>query len=443
MNKRIPFLFTLYTSLFIFSCNPEDPEAPAGRLDEVVKQAIFTSMQDFYFWESELPASLDVSQFSSNQEVLEALRFRPLDRWSYITTRAEFEASFTGQASGVHGFGIGLGQGERLYVTFVYDEGPAGQDGWERGWEIIGVNGRPISSYRNANGGYSLDLGPNEVGVTNTFAFRLPDGSETTRTIQKSAFQTNSVVYQDVIEQEGKKVGYWVYRSFKASQNISPTRSLEVDDSFEFFQAEGIDELIIDLRYNGGGSVAVAEQIMNYLVPSSANGNVMYTNRHNQKRSNFDRTVNFAKKGNLNLDRVIFITARGTASASELVINSLNPYMEVVLIGDNTLGKPVGAFPLSTFNRTLSANDVELVPITFATANVENSADFFDGFSPNFTVNDDPTRNWGDTQELRFNAALEFIRSGNIGARLITTFKKSTWDMIDNFEGLQKEFPMY
>ncbi|MGX7836101.1 S41 family peptidase, partial [Campylobacter fetus subsp. venerealis] len=77
----------------------------------------------------------------------------------------------------------------------------------------------------------------------------------------------------------------------------------------------------------------------------------------------------FKKLGNLNLNKVVFITSRGSASASELVINSLMPYLEIVLVGDNTFGKPVGSFPLSAYNRTLRDNNVELVPITFATAN--------------------------------------------------------------------------
>nr|HAD52380.1 carboxyl-terminal protease [Algoriphagus sp.] len=98
---------------------------------------------------------------------------------------------------------------------------------------------------------------------------------------------------------------------------------------------------------------------------------LMYTNKLNSLKSSLNDSENFSKKGNLALNRIIFITSRGSASASELVINSLNPYMELILIGDNTFGKPVGSFPLSRFNRTLAENNVELVPITFATANSE------------------------------------------------------------------------
>ncbi|MCL6257614.1 S41 family peptidase [Aquiflexum sp. TKW24L] len=440
---RFPLLSLIALSfILISSCNPEE-EVPAVVQEDVVKKAIFDSMKEWYYWEAELPQTLDVSKFASNQEVLDELMFRPLDRWSYLTTRAQFDAAFTGQASGAHGFSFAFDQDEKLFVAFVYDEAPAGKDGWKRGWQIIEINNKPISSYKTSTGSYSFNLGTNEIGVTNTFKFRLPDGAETTRTIQKGAFQTNSVLYKDVYEVGTKKVGHWVYQSFRATAGLTPTRSQEVEELFNYFISEGIDELIIDLRYNGGGSVAVTEQILNYIAPARINGRVMYTNKHNGNKFSNNRSVNFSKKGNLELDRIIFITSRGSASASELLVNCLEPYMDLVLVGDNTYGKPVGSFPLSTFNRNLSGNNVELVPITFAIANSDGRAEYFDGFPVNFAVGDDPARNWGDKEEKRLKAALEFIQNGSVSARMKNTSFKPKWEMIDAFEGLQKEFPMY
>ena len=189
--------------------------------------------------------------------------------------------------------------------------------------------------------------------------------------------------------------------------------------------------------------MAVTEQILNYIAPASVNGRVMYTNKHNGNKFSNNRSVNFSKKGNLNLDRVIFITSRGSASASELLVNCLDPYMDLVLIGDNTYGKPVGSFPLSSFNRNLSSNNVELVPITFAIANSEGRAEYFDGFPVNFTVGDDPAKNWDNKEEKRLKAALEFIENGTVSARMKNTSYIPKWEMIDAFEGLRKEFPMY
>ena len=434
----------LLSVLLVFASCDRDNDNPAPTTaEEQVKKAIFDSMKEWYFWENQLPVSFNPAQYGSKEEVLDALMYQELDRWSYLTTRAAFDAAFTGQVSGAHGFSFALDAQEKLFVSFVFKDGPAGLDGWQRGWEILEINNKPISQYKTASGSYSFDLGANTPGVSNSFKFRLPDGTETARTIQKAAFQSNSVLHQNVYEVGGKKVGYWVYQSFRATAGLTPTRSQEVDDSFANFQAAGIDELVIDLRYNGGGSVAVTEQILNYLAPASATGKVMYTNQHNGNKFGFNRTVNFNKKGSLSLSRVIFITSRGSASASELLINCLSPYLDLVLIGDRTYGKPVGSFPLSGYNRVLSSNDVELVPITFAIANSQGKAEYFEGFPVDFPVNDSPSKNWGDMEESRFKAALDFIQNGSPNARLRQDFARPKWEMIDAFKGLQKEFPMF
>src|SRR5690606_10843183 len=117
------------------------------------------------------------------------------------------------------------------------------------------------------------------------FKFLLPDGEVVQRTIAKEDYQSNSVLHQEVVEYRGKKIGYWVYNSFKATPNLEPTKSMEVEESMGYFQDQQIDELIVDLRYNGGGSVVVAEQLMNYLIPASASGKLMYTNSLNEDKS--------------------------------------------------------------------------------------------------------------------------------------------------------------
>lgn len=434
----------IYLSLLLIglgSCNKKDDPTPNPQSD-VVKDAIYDTMEEWYYWNQELPPKPNLSDFASNEEFLEAIKFKPLDRFSYLTTQEDFNNAFVGRNAG-HGFGFAFDANERLYLTFVFDEAPAGKDGWERGWEIIEVNGKPIADYKTTSGGYDFKLGGAEAGITNSFTFKLPDGSTTTRSNTKAEYQSNSVLYQSVIELTGKKVGYWVYNSFKATAGLSPTRSQEVEDSFTYFQNQGVSELIIDLRYNGGGSVAVAEQISNYLIQSANNGKLMYTNKLNYLKTNLENSTNFKKIGSLSLDRLVFITSRGTASASELVINSLNPYFDITLIGDNTFGKPVGSFPLSPYEPVLKQNNVELVPITFATANSEGNAEYFDGFEPDFLVGDTPQFNWGDPQDLRLTAAIQVLENGGVNSRMLNSYYRPRWEMIDAFKGLQQEFPVY
>ena len=438
--KKLNWIFGLVL-VGLWACDPEETPTPVVPGQEV-KKSIVDVMREWYFWNLELPTSIDIAQYGSNEDLLNAIIFKPLDRFSYLTTQEAFNNSFVGRNAG-HGFGFAFTAEERLFVSFVFKEAPAGKDGWERGWEIIEINGKPIASYKTSSGGYDFQLGPSDPGISNTFTFRLPDGTTTTRTNVKAEYQSNSVLDRRVFEEGGKKVGYWAYQSFRATAGLSPTRSQEVQNSMEYFQNQGINELIIDLRYNGGGSVAVAEQILNYLIQASNTGKVMYTNKLNSLKFSLNETENFNKIGNLNLNRVIFITSRGSASASELVINSLEPYMEVILIGDNTFGKPVGSFPLSRYSRTLETNNVELVPITFAIANSQGKAEYFEGFPANFRVGDSPEFNWGDPRDLRLATALQYIQDGGVSGRWANTYYKPVWEMIDAFKGLEQEFPAY
>jgi C-terminal processing protease CtpA/Prc len=423
------------------SCTPDEDVIPQPE-SNLVKAAIFDSMKEWYYWNDELPATINTSDYTTNQDLLRAIIYKPLDRFSYLTTRNEFNNAFVGKNAG-HGFGFGFDRNERLFLTSVFKDSPAGKDGWQRGWEITNINGKPISAYKTSTGGYEFQLGPSEAGLSNTFTFLLPDGSSITRTNTKTDYQSNSVLHQEIITAGTKIIGYWVYNSFKATEGLNPTQSKEVGTSMDYFQSESINELIIDLRYNGGGSVAVAEQINNYLIQSSNSGKVMYTNQLNSLKTDLEKTVNFKKIGNLELDRIIFITSRGTASASELVINSLKPYTEIVLVGDNTFGKPVGSFPLSGYNKTLKENNVELVPITFATANAVGNTEYFDGFPVDYVVGDTPQFNWGNSGDLRLRAALNYLENGAIGARMEQSYYKPVWEMIDAFSGLRQEFPAY
>ena len=440
MIKSLLHNFLVLLLLFIGTSCQDEINDPLFR-DETVKKAIFASMHEWYFWNRELPQHVDFDSYHSLQSLLEALKYQKLDRWSYITTPEAFNQAFTGQNVG-YGFGWALDSQEQLILAFVYANSPAGQDGWQRGWKITHINDKPISSYKTS-GGYSFDLGPNESGISNSFTFELPDGSNTTRTIAKSAYQSNSVLYMNTLDMDEKKIGYFVYNSFKATAGLKPTQSQEVTEAFDHLEAEGIDELIIDLRYNGGGSVSVAEQIMNRVIPSSADGKVMYTNRHNHNKTNLDDATYYSKKGGIELNRIFFITSGGSASASELTINCLNPYIDVLLVGQNTYGKPVGAFPVSAYNKFLKNNHVELVPITFSTANAEGKAEYYNGFPVDHKAADGLSYDWGNTEEPRLRAVLNYISTGSFPTAERQLIEEPSWQMIDDFEGLQKEFPVY
>src|SRR5690554_116298 len=159
MRARAKLLGKIVILLFFFiSCNEriEDPRYVSSK----IKETIYEGMQEWYFWNNELPATIHVDNYQSNEDLLEDLKYKAFDKSSYLTTVEAFKKSFTGQNAG-HGIGYSLHGDDQVFVSFVYNDSPAGKAGIKRGWEIIEVNSKPISAYKVGNG-YNLQLGPNQ-----------------------------------------------------------------------------------------------------------------------------------------------------------------------------------------------------------------------------------------------------------------------------------------
>jgi hypothetical protein len=173
----------------------------------------------------------------------------------------------------------------------------------------------------------------------------------------------------------------------------------------------------MDLRYNGGGSVQTAEYLTDLLAPVTANGKVMYTYHMNKNLAadkNFKAAfapVNISKKGTLNLNNIYFITTGGTASASELLINNLKPYLPVWIVGEQyTYGKPVGFFPIPIF-------DTELYAVSFETLNSREEGRYYSGIAANRMERDDLLEPFGSTTEDCLAQALYHAEHGAFSSR--------------------------
>jgi hypothetical protein len=201
----------------------------------------------------------------------------------------------------------------------------------------------------------------------------------------------------------GKKIGYFVFGSF-----LGDTTEMYNDFNrvFNRFTTEGVQDVVVDLRYNGGGYVSVAQTLANYLAPGAANGNIMMTQKFNTKNAAYNSTDLFSKKGALNLNRIFFIVSSSTASASELLINSLKPYMNVVLVGPSkTHGKPVGYFPIPVGNWYI-------LPVSFLTVNKNGEGNYYGGLSLNNQVADGMDKDWGDLDEASLASTMSYITTG-------------------------------
>jgi C-terminal processing protease CtpA/Prc len=413
---------------------PAPPPTTSVSQADLLKDSVYLYSKEVYLWNDIIPPYQQfnprqysgATEFEAASNVMNGIRkLQPLDRFSFVTTR-ESSAGLQSGADVDFGFFIKAASIDKTdpidsvfwFVSYVYDKSTAGTAGVQRGWYISKINNTTLT-YSQSSASIL-----NDVFFGNTtsasFEFVKPDGSRVTSNLSKSSFISNSVLHKSVIATGGKKVGYLVFNQFFGG----PSRT-ELNTAFSYFQSEGINELVVDLRYNPGGSTETQDDFANLIAPASANNQVMYKYifNNNLQQGNFPllkrkpgfQNVSFSpdinmerfqKSGNVNLSRVFFIVTRSSASASELLINNLRPYMDVKLIGDTTYGKPVGFFPIDIFNYSI-------YPISFKTVNSAGNADFYKGFAPDKLSPDGVNKNWGDVTEPSLASALKYITTGN------------------------------
>lgn len=352
-------------------------------------------------------------------------------------------------------FGIKLGaygQGGdtfALFVTAVYQNSSADKAGMIRSNRIYKINDRAVGDSYSADrafintafGATATKIKLEGVKYENGVA-----GTPYTITLDNAGYKSSPVYAAKVFTAGAKKIGYLAYARFSKLSNSQP----ELDKAFAKFADSNVTELIVDLRYNGGGYVNTAEYLINQIAPSSLTGMIMYSEHYNalmqsggatilknqplldangkvQKQggriinyyedvdySVARNTVTFMKNGPLvGVTKVVFIVSGNTASASELVINALKPYkpyITVKMIGEQTYGKPVGFFPIRLENK------YDVYYSLFQTKNSLGQGDYFGGLTPDVVDDfDDPRNNFGDPLEHYTSVALkEFGATGPI-----------------------------
>jgi carboxyl-terminal processing protease len=355
-------------------------------------------LNEFYLWYSELP-TLDPARFRSPEEYLEAVRYRPLDsHFSYITSRESNEAFF-GESQYV---GLGFSQaavGREIRILQVFPDSPASQAGLERGHRITQIGGRPVEQLIDSDG-VADALGPPEPGVTVQIQFADARGALHTEMMTKAVVTIPTVSLTQVYNVAGRRVGYFHFRNF-----VTPSFDA-LDAAFNELRAARANELVLDLRYNGGGLVRVAQHLASLIGGERTNGQVLAEYFHNAKQAFRNQIIRFEGKPNaLMLDRLVVITTPASASASELIINALRPFIPVVVIGDRTYGKPVGQYQFEFCDKMFA-------PVSFSLRNANGEGDFFGGFPPDCAAPDDADHALGDPAEGSLREALTFISTG-------------------------------
>lgn len=382
--------------IFISSCEkeiiyPEETETT----DE-----LYSIMNQWYLWKDSIP-DVNPDDYSDADDLLEAMRYIPRDKWSYITTQDAHAQYYEAGTYVGYGFGYALDAEGNTRITFLYEDSDMSEKGVERGWMIKEIDGISI----NENSDLNDLLGASEIGVSNTIKFESPTGEIVSDVFAKKLITMNTVGSVSVIERGSYKIGYFVFKSF-----IEPSID-ELTEAFTYFLTEGVNELVVDLRYNGGGRMDVATHLAGLIIPDNVNGELLVRYVHNSDRSDQDVNENFVQNPNsLRLDKVYFIAGKGSASASEAIINGLDPHIDVFIVGDDTYGKPVGMYSMVS-----RVSNLIYVPIAFKLENSLGFGEYFNGLEADSYVTDDISSNFGIGEDV-FDEVVYHIENGSFSS---------------------------
>lgn len=402
----------------------------AVSLEDSLKYRMYRNMQvDFfdvsgtvdapgYYWYSSVPSLNPYSTtYAKADDLLAAMkgyainpttnspydRYSFLDRDSTISTELQDGQVETTQAvTGDFGMSVGFAYDENsnihTYVLYADKNSPAGKAGLTRGFELTSVNGiTDFSSTANREAVWDAVT----ASTTGTLALKTLDevtGKTATLTLNSAAYSINPILFDTIYNTAKGNVGYFVFYTFTNTYNSAGQPSLTkqvLDAEIAKLNAASVTNVIVDLRNNGGGSVATAEYLDSALAPASAAGQVMYYTTYNDKLNanqgvGADGEITYFNKDHMGVlptvQNVFFVANENTASAAELTINNLRPYRtNMKLVADtNTYGKPVG-FIGTRLQANINNKQTylaDLYAINFATHNAQKKGDYYTGLVP-------------------------------------------------------------
>ena len=403
IRRRLGVALAAVLALSCGSGSPtsSDSSSRAGTSCTTLGEVTFVrdTLQSWYYWYKELP-SPDPASFGSPEAYLDSVRYRTLDSsYSYITSKASSDAFYSD--SQFIGFGIStLQTGElELRLAQVFPGSPAADASLDRGDYLVAVGGKAVADLIRS-GEIGTIFGPEQVGYSLEFAWRRPGGAEQRATLTKRLVTIPTVSQTAVLDDGPYRVGYVHFRNFvQPSVDALNTAFTQVRDG-------GATELVLDLRYNGGGLLSVAQHLAGLIGGDPLVGKLWVQLTHNDKQTSRNTAYNFeAKPQALGVTRLVVIATRASASASETIINGLRPYMDVKVVGDTTYGKPVGQYGFDFCDKVL-------YPVAFLVTNARGQADYFDGIPADCAAADDVDHALASPSEAALAEALYVVRHG-------------------------------
>jgi C-terminal processing protease CtpA/Prc len=455
--KNFPLIFALFALLFsscskddevleqdLTSKNPEETEGTTENMELEVEDFIYAGMNEIYLYKADVPVLADdyfatederfdfLAGFTTPENLFESLKSND-DRFSFMTDDYEaLEDRFNGISSSTAGMEFGLGRITGTnnlfgYLQYIIPNTSAAEAGLTRGTVFTEINGQKMTLNNLEslldNDSFTINIGKVEDGTLVL--------TDKTATLNQSTYTENPVHVVKTIDLNGKKVGYLMYNSFIANFDD------ELNQAFGELKSAGVTELVLDLRYNGGGNVETAIDLAS-MITGQFNGQVFMREQWNEDyqayfEANdperltqlFDSTIRNGETINsLNLSKVYVLTTESTASASELIINGLDPYINVVQIGENTTGKfqaSVTLYDSEDFTKDTEVNEnhtYALQPLVLKSANVNGKSDYVNGLSPDVEVSENINNlgTLGDPEEPFLKIALNHIQGISISA---------------------------
>jgi len=454
MEKTYKY-FVRYFSVFILSvllinCKKESIITPVPVTPIVIKDAtevnkfVYNGLKDYYLWVDQVPnliaqkyaikdslnAFLNTYTDPNNLFTSLLYKYHTIDKWSFIVDDSKVIDNWIQGISETMGFDfmlarIGTSDNVFGFIRYVYKGSPAEKAGLKRGDLFMKVDDQQltVSNYQTllfTKASYKLSLA---AVLANTIAL---NGNSVTMTA--ILMQENPIQLDTVLNVNNLKVGYLVYNGFNADFDI------QLNDVFKRFKDAAIDRLVLDLRYNGGGSVQTAKYLASMIygtattkvfIKSQYNANyqayVVSTDGAASLLENFtDKILKTATTAEtpintINMSKLYVITSDNTASASELLINGLKPYLQVYNVGINTAGKYEGSFTIKDWdaNGVVNPNNKwAMQPIVVKIANSAGVSDYVDGLVPDFSIEEDIVNllPFGNPNETLLKAVLNNIK---------------------------------
>lgn len=408
----------LFFALLLISCENEDPVLYDENSNEYVNDWMYQQMKRYYLWNNSIK---NQGSLSLNPKEYFSTLLKSDDIYSYAL-HPELPETAPQSLRRKFGFDMSFIEFEGQYygvILYVLEDSPARRSGLQRGQFIIQVNGQKLKS-ENFDALYNKMIAANQLDL-NVILYTQTGFSDSKTISVSQGFTFSQPIVYKVIEEKNTKIGYVEIPHFDVGQ---AQQYLQV---FRELKAESITQLVLDLRYNGGGDVSSAAALSIILAPNIKAADIFIKFEGNVNGGNVEQSFSEALKSNESavnfevlrtahpsINKIYVLCGKRTASASELIINNLKPYMEVITIGEKTFGKDVAGFPIED-DRIPSKKGWILYPAIYKLFNARHEGNYSKGIEPEININElqqPEIFNLGNSSEILLSKALNNI-SGN------------------------------